>query len=366
MIFNKRKRVLMVVDSALELMEAIWVKNAYLMENETSLIISNQSSKSETFFENVSNMHLFHKTFWANAKEFPDVYLTEEEKKTDKYLTAVKRILKENENFDIFITCEIDIFSRSVYSQIKQCNKMARCFLLGEGTFVYGGLKRNIELLLTDKSLSYKELLEDYEGVFLFNKNLCNSKYKQIIELPPLYKNHTVIEQWNMAFGYIPGSIHIEKKVIFFEESFINDGGKGDDINFLSELLQYCGNERIILKRHPRGEKNRFQSMHIQLMPNYSIPWEIIVANGDCKDCICMASDSNSVTIPAIWGISKSKNVMLYKIINYEGSPVNHPAIQEWLQYMRMFIYKKDFFVIPETFGELVQIIKDQMKEWDV
>lgn len=81
----------------------------------------------------------------------------------------------------------------------------------------------------------------------------------------------------------------INEKLIFFEGCFWGDNFLLDEVGILLDIAKQIGKENIIIKRHPRNTVDRFSPLGFKVMPNQTIPWEVMIKDIDLSQKILVS-----------------------------------------------------------------------------
>lgn len=258
----------------------------------------------------------------------------------------------------MFIFSEFDLVTRTLYALNK---KRKKNYYLGEGTFGYcGNLLRYNDI--KNKYELYTELVDDFSfQAFMIKPNYCIDDYKELIEIP--LPNRKVIDLWNKVFNY-DFSVNYKDKIIFFEESYIGDfnestNGKDVDFKFVEDLVKEFGNDKIVIKRHPRIKENRFEELNVECIENYTLPWELFVLNKACKSCVFLSVSSNAVVLPQLWNyLNDEKVYLLFKIFDYKICENQNNYLNDYMQRYYNLLNNVKQFEIPTSQHELIEKIK--------
>lgn len=357
------EKLLIVADSALELLLSIQVKLTLYRESEATLIITDRSSKSENVFRKMKELSVFNKVIYVKANDllkFKIVNHLPNKIKIPLYkffnVLKAKKVIN-GEKYTIFISSEIDHFSRYMYLAIK---KNAKAYLIGEGIFPFAGLS---EFICEHKTDNNAEFLRQIKRIYYYGNCISTLSNYEMIQIPSINNNRTeFVNILNHLYDYRPKTKVYTNKIIFFEESYSRDGGKDNAVAIVTQLIDTYGADKIAIKRHPRGNINRFEHLNIEMIEPYYIPWELIVLNGDCKDCILLSANSGSVYLCKIWDLCTNpvECFMLNKIMRYE-SPVSY--ISTYLDTLKQ-LYDKYNIICPETEEKMLYYISETMKKW--
>ena len=358
--------ILMVADSAFELIMSIHIRLSVYKEDHVSIIITDRTSDAYSVYENLCKLKVFDKVIYVEASKFLDIKIINYMPKRIKgkisdilYIRKARRILNGFKT-NIFLTSEIDYFSRYIYLALPNHTKF---YLISEGIFGYAGLKENI-LLNMKLSISEANFLSSLYGIYFYGEKMGELPTQNPIQIPSINTDREyLIEILNSIYGYKPHDTVYQNKIIIFEESYSNDGGCDNLLDVVEKIVMKYGNEKVIVKRHPRDVDNRFDKMAIKTIEPYATPWELFTLNGDYKHCILLAANSASVYLNKIWdwGTEENACVMLNHIMNYQYASAE--VIDVYMDFLEK-IYEKAKIPTPNNWTELIDIIDKIFKEW--
>lgn len=384
----KQQKYVIIVNSVMELMIAIDLKLNNLNDNNVYLYMVSSESKYEKYCNNLKILNIFTDVTFINYDEFYNgihgfniSYLKKckvriydlickfiKNKKIYKFYgeKKCKMICKNYINYikaDVLIFSEFDLITRTIYSLNKECKKN---YYLGEGTFGYcGNLLRYNDI--KNKYELFTELIDDFSfQAYMIKPNYCIDNYKKLIEIP--LPNRMVVDIWNRVFNY-DFSNNYRNKIIFFEESYIGDLNKNTnendvDVKFIEALVKEFGSNKIVIKRHPRIKKNRFSKLNVELIENYTVPWELFVLNKACESCIFLSVSSNAVILPQLWEyLNNQKIYLLFKIFDYKFIDNRTSYLNDYMQRYYDLLVNVKQFEIPESQKELIKKIKSTVPE---
>lgn len=358
----KKERYLLIADSALELIITIQVKLSLLRNIDTTLIITDRSSGNSGLINKIEQTGLFDKALYVEANHFPQdksYRMYQEPTKGERYREACVReardILGDFESYTGFMTSEIDYFSVYMYQAIMDT---ATPYLIGEGIYTFYALEENIEDELRKRRVY---LLEELAGIYVYGPVLKkNTKYK-MYSIPSINGNRDeYVKVLNYIYGYTPHENRYKGKLIFFEESYARDGGTDNALEFIEFLISQYGPEDILVKRHPRDVENRFREMGIDSVEPYSMPWELVVLNDDCEDCILLAANSSAVILNMLWDFcrTKVKCIMLRNIMKFAYSNNSYDIFYRSLN----DLYVEQKLPVPNTRDDFIEIVNKAKK----
>jgi hypothetical protein len=118
-------------------------------------------------------------------------------------------------------------------------------------------------------------------------------KVKKIPSLP--IQERQFVEGVNNVFGYDGKENIFDKKVIFFEEWFHEDGYEVGDEKVVDLIADIVGKDNLMIKRHPRATDNRWSRNGYITNGSSGIPWEVIALNQDMSDKILVGMMCSSM-----------------------------------------------------------------------
>lgn len=346
--------VLLIADSVREIIASIQLKITLLKDNNVDFIITDQSEGNKCVYENLKQMSLFENIYFFYAHKFPETYRINYNKEIideSDYKDVIDSVIPNKKIYNCFISSELDVFTRTVYACMKSRNQNIVPYILSEGIYGYikDGIKLGIKRRLNAVDTKFPDFLTDYKGVIMNRKELCVEKYNTIIEYPQIRINNEVLCILNKAFGYKSASKPIQNKIIFFEESYVQDGGFANDVDFVQDLLNRYGKENIMVKLHPRSKTNRFKNIGVSFYEKNELPWELVLINGDCKNCVFMSINSGSTYLPVFEKIYNGKIIMLCDVLKYRTSEISSHTLSNYYSYLKCNIYNMPQIIVPKT-----------------
>lgn len=347
----------MIADSVLELIVIIQVKLSLLRNIDTTIIITDRSSGSYEVFQKIKETGLFDKVLYVEANQFPqnrNYRMYQEPVRGEKYrdicVAEARSILGNYELYTGFMTSEIDYFSVYMYQAIMDT---ATPYLIGEGLYVFYGLEGSIEEEIKKRKVY---LLERLAGIYIYGPILKKNTKYEMYAIPSINRNREeYLNILNFIYGYIPHETVYKEKIIFFEEPYARDGGTDSALEFVEFLKSEYGSENVLVKRHPRGLENRFRNIGIGSVEPYSMPWELVLLNDDCEDCILLAANSTAVILCMLWDFCRTRVrcAMLRDIMEYAYSESVYDVYYKLLN----DLYIEKNFPVPKTKEELIKIV---------
>lgn len=347
------------------LMASIQIKRKLFKNIRADILISDFSNNMEKISNNLEELNIFHKVYFCKLKDiyqggnmvhkiYKTLLLLEDEK------NLLERTKLPNLLYDIFFFNNYDLISSQIYLNIKKHNPLIRLCRVEEGYSTYTVQNRFVllqEIMRVVCALKkIPTLLGATKEIFLYEPDLLmypNNYNKTKI---PKYSKHNNRDVYilNKVFGYKDEAKEYEKySYILFEESFAKDKKENiNDYELFYSIINKVGRKNVILKLHPRNDKNRFKNIPIG---NSNLPWEIIQLNGNFEKSVFITISSGAVLASKLWLNDQVTTIFLYKCTNRIPKLVNN----NYLKYFNKInnISSSDKWIVPETLEELHNII---------
>ena len=332
------------------------------------VVLTDESVGMETNADRIKKIGIFRNVYFIKIK---DNY------KGGNLLKKVKKIfyiyniqsdvfdkLIYEERYDEFFYCLNDIISNQLYYILKTRTPLLKTYKFEEGYTDYVSTNKDsiIKLFLAFTSKFHnKGILErDIDGYYTYHPEWIHDKYYSISVLKKIVpinkKNESLIDDLNTIFGYSNQATEFQMPYVFLEESFSIDKAKIDDFAIIKKIVNIVGNDNIIIKPHPRNDKDRFTEIGVRVS-TCRIPWEIIMLNGDFSNTIFISISSGSIVNSIGWGINTGKrNVLVYKLLKKKPILCNK-SYEDLIE--RNIEASNDYqLTAPMTQKELTEILK--------
>lgn len=168
----------------------------------------------------------------------------------------------------------------------------------------------------------FKPILTKVDNFFLFSPELlvwnCNCTVKKIQSITDNIKE--IRKLLNIVFDYNSLKDSYEEKVIFFEESYIEDGMFVPDLEIVEKVIKKYGKSNVFIKAHPRVRNDRFLIRGIKKNIDTAIPWEVIAINKDIDKKILITMTSTAVVNSYLLLGSNANLIFEYEKLKIENN----------------------------------------------
>ncbi|MCD7826889.1 MAG: hypothetical protein LUH14_13190 [Clostridiaceae bacterium] len=368
-----KKKVLCIVATHFQLMVAVQLRSTEYQEADFDILIRDYTLDYKNIAKKVSDTKLFNHVFTCEAKAF----LGRKGKivKGISYVDAIlcpdhflkKHNLLLNGKYTELLFYNTDIFSQMIYMKLLKNNTQVICKKFEEGYTFYleddkGYYSPTVECLC--KIFRKKSVLQEISGYYVFYpENVQWNPGKCVIKKIKVFSRDDmqVVAILNKIFSFEKREWDIQQKYIFFETIYFLEHQKNSDVELLEKIAAIAGKENILVKRHPRGEIDRFSDRGFLVAKNQStMPWEIVQLNLEMKNKIMLTVDSSSALASSLYFDDNCKSVLFFKLLKEKN-----PAIGEGFFRLLDVIEKKSNhhrLYIPSDFDELKGLIEQDFR----
>lgn len=253
------------------------------------------------------------------------------------YDSRIEKIFGGSNNLSVLEKCDEFLFANiggigpclAMYLKCRRPDVKLSMFEDGVSSYsniysdaVKGGLNNTNSV----KRLMYSIIKNTYKYIdfyYVFLPELmvwdCPYSVKKIV--PILEQIEKLKPILNYIFDYEALSDKYEEKVIFFEESYIQDGVNVDDFSVVKKLEEIYGKDNIFIKLHPRVQSNRFSEHGYHTNTNFAIPWEVIAINIPLNEKILASISSTAILSSFLLSNGDVKMMFCYNEIEYDKIP---------------------------------------------
>lgn len=343
------KHDLMLCKTVYQLIVAIQIKLTILDNQLVDIIISDELPNYIEVCSKLEQTKIFDNVICATTKlskvsngglyNIPSLRNFELKKNINKF-----ELIKLKERYSNFYFANLGGVSIQIARFLLTYNPKINFYMFEDGVSSYSKIygdeinnhsinkSKGLKSLLIDKYIP--DILELLKGYYVFAPEImvwkplfCVKKIPQINKEDNRFKS-TLDVLYNMDLLKDSYS----ETVIFFEESYVADGIKVDDITIVEKLKQQYGEKEVFIKTHPRNSINRFESLGCKTNRDKSIPWEAIAINIDLSNKVLVSMTSTAVVSSFLLLNSSAKMILAYdklKISNNNKRVLNSIEVIE-------------------------------------
>ena len=317
---SDRKRIIIVVNTYYQLITALRIKESLCKACTVDLIVTDQSNDSERIASRLKTMQYFDNVYWVPNRAF-----CAKSRKLSNSLEKSWLILfglnEKNyifqDKYDELVYYNADIYTYGLFAYLIKKNSKLVCSRYEEGV------------------LSYSDSAFLHNSRYRYLDNLRKSIYKNTLEtqtkyfycfFPALYKGKLITKQipqikdtkkigetLKEIFTVNSEMLCINEKYIFFTSVYDFEGGHPiGETELVLEIADLIGRDNLIVKMHPRDNRNVFQKHGIHVYTQSAVPWEAIQLNNDFSDKVFLTVNSGSVLGANMILKDRAKSYFLY------------------------------------------------------
>lgn len=351
------KKILFVCNTYFQLITAINIGFSILKDEYKDILITDTSNSLLSLKEKIQKSNLFSNVFTFERKKV----IQRNNKLESVLLFAAGKYTFQTPipsaeytdlmfyNFDLLVCSIIEMHNK------KKKGININRFEEGYISYFYGNIDSRVVKIgnklrkFSGRSLDFLSSINDY---YFYEPDFVqfSGPYK-LKKIPKFVKGQTEIKNiLNYIFDIDNVSLDIQEKYVFFEEPFsLNKKNNINDLELVDELARIVGRENLIVKLHPRTEKNRFEDLNIKTYNN-PLPWELIQLNGDFEKKIFLTISSGSVLQSKILFEENIKTILLFNCISHKPKLVN----KKYYKHIENITNKySGEFIIPDTLNYL-------------
>ncbi len=203
------------------------------------------------------------------------------------------------------------------------------------------------------KDYKYKENLEE---VFLYDPSRlswdpADIKISQISK--KFFEDEDFVEELNKIFGYYKLKDTYSEKYIVLSSSAEEIAPIKNKDAVLKLLAKCVGKDNILIKTHPRMNRDYYIENGYHVNKDSCVPWEIVALNMDLSDKVIIGGLSGSIYTPKVLFDKKMTGITVMKILDY-SDPFG------LTDYYSSFLCKKyNCFFVPQNMEDFSQMLKE-------
>lgn len=346
-----------------QLIVAYQLKLTVYKNNVVDIILCETFNNSKSIYLKIKKCNDFNTVYFMKKEIFDKNLLIYKNDKIMEVLVKGK-LKKMGLSFDASLYDEVFFaniggvsFLLAKYLKLK--NENIKCNMFEDGISSYSNLFYDVVKKMNNitgfiKKIHYKLNLNMFSiinGFYVFKPDcmIWDCPYK-VIKIPDLSLNkREIVDKLNFIFEYKTMVDKYDKKNIFFEESYFADGIDINDIDLVDKICKVCGKNQMMIKIHPRNNKNRFVELGYKTNKNVSIPWELIVLNEDFNEKTLITISSNALITTCLLLDSKCKLIFLYKLVGQSNERLTN--LIEVIQ--KMINIYPDYIIVPSAIEDV-------------
>lgn len=315
----------------MQLITAVQIKRTLFRYDEADLILSDHSVNADRIAEYVLNSGIFKRVRYVQSKNF--IYKYDQQSKIGKIKDVLsislglgrkyRQMLWDDMNYDEFFFFNPHYFFLSaIYRICIKNGTIPKVHCFEEGILNYKNIATKPEgrkwKLLSNlfRCQGKPDFYERIEDCFCFYPELFPNKNIRCRKIPLLNRDDKrFIQLLNMVFNYHPECDTYPQRYIFFASSADIDGNPAGETELVLQIADLVGRENLLVKMHPRDDRDVYEKQGITVSRNSAIPWEVIQLNQDFSNYVFLTVSSGSVINASAMLDDKIPTFFLYPLV---------------------------------------------------
>lgn len=325
------KRILVICNTYYQLIVAIQIAETLWNKSEVDIVISDQSKGAFNVYFNLKKIDIFHKVYWRE-----NTTLCQQGSHYLRTLVKMKKIILgcrdaeiTAQHYDELVYYNPDTFTYGIYDRLKKKNRELVCSRYEEGILSYEDSEflQNSRLNVCNiirKKIGKPIMDENTKNFYCFYPEFYKGKLIPVT-IPRIFDYRAIGAILQKLFNVDSEALIINEKYIFFTSVYDFEGGEPiGEAELVREVAEIVGVENLIIKTHPRDNRDIFKNSGLHIYKYSEIPWEAVQLNNDFSSKVLMTVNSGSVVGANMMMEKKAKALFLYKCCNYK---VNQSAV---------------------------------------
>lgn len=319
----KNNNILIICNTHYQLLVAIQLKLSIYRDNNVDCVLSDIISGVNTIANRLKKENVFRNVFLAKAKGVDFKWNTD--------LVGGGFIDKEladsikGDGYSEYLFANLGGIDLALGRLLMKNNSNIIVSMFEDGLSSYSRIFGSVIESAT-KGKGIKDIIRKFmvkypfaklDSYYVFCPEIMVWDCAEVKKIPPVKDN---IEELrviaNNLYDFASLSDTYDEKIVFFEESYFQDGIKVNDISLVDSLAKEHGRSSILVKTHPRNEVNRFKNLGYKTNKDKAVPWEVIALNIDLDDKILVTMTSSALVNTYIMRPSDAKLIYDFRGID--------------------------------------------------
>ena len=384
------QQVLFICNTPFQVVTAVCIRMHFYGETDVDLIITDQIQGYKEIALKAEKTGVFRHVDCAEVSDF-NAYRGEENRRPETIPEKLRSGLSRKKRLkqlycdniinysDIFLF-NWDRFTVMLFEYLWRQNRRLSVHLYEEGITSYEHIllpyqctreyAENMPIYkkAIRRLLRFPDLYRSIRDVYVFQPEMLDRSFPlPALRIPQLSSGQKGVNQALFAiFDCEKAEEYLNSDVIFFEESYVQDGVPVDYGSIMERLTEFISKDRILIKRHPRSRDEVFEQMGLRVNALQHVPWEIIVLrHPELCEKIWISICCSSMICPYYYLGMKTNSVFLFEMTGFR--PDEKTA--EYFDHVREKLLEPypEVFMIPQTAAQLTayytQKLNQQNKE---
>lgn len=309
---------------------AVQAKMRLFADDDVDIALSDHSINADKRAEGLKKTGLFRRVKYIKTKGF-----CYNPSKTFKLFDAFSLLFKDNkylrqfwdDDFDydkiFFYNPNLDVCSviNAVFKDSGR-KKIPETVRFEEGVSCYSWLTSQLPkgrakiVNFLNRLRGLPDIFRDTKKYMCFYPDVLRAeapkgKEFSTIQIPFLTSDKDFLANLNTIFDYDPSASSFTQKYIYFATSADIDGHPVGETEIILQLSELVGKDNLLVKVHPRDDRDVFERAGLTVSRNSALPWEVMQLNHDfTKHVFISLSSGSTINITAM----KNENIPVFML----------------------------------------------------
>lgn len=324
------KEVVFLCNTYYQLIVAVQLRLTQFRKDKAYLILTDHSKNAKGVAKRAASAECFDNVYYINVKSL-DKDKHNIKDATGAISAGVSGNVKglsdiDKLRCDEFIYYNLCISTVIIFGKLNKLNKSLKCSRMEEGILSYGmkfhdgdeKLPVRIRAIFKiRKFLGRKNLPECVRDFYCFYPGMYHGKLNpvKISEVSLSLEIKDILAKvFNLSFE----DNEYQEKYIFFTSvgDFEGDTPIGE-INIVKKVAKLVGKNNLLIKQHPRDNRDVFQKEGFHVDHNSAVPWEAIQLSKDFREKVLLSINSTSILSSVLMIENGPKVAYLYPLCDF-------------------------------------------------
>ena len=307
-------RKLIICNTHFQVIVAIQLKLTIFKHDDVDIHVSDHSINADKVSDNLRKTGLFHEVnFVKSKKEIASGTVA----KVFQFMNVCigKKRHPAYQDYDEVLFYNLNMPVYQLMDSAAESSKRTSFSGMEEGVLSYEKMSYGKSPRLVDgirRFTRHPQILKELKRYYCFLPQLFDKTTKnyELVQVPSIQSDLELLRQ-TLCDVFEYESHRIEYPYVFFASSSDVDGKGFGETDLVLQLAEVLGKDAILVKMHPRDNRDIYRSAGIAVMERSDVPWEVCQICGDADSSICMTVTSGSFLNAAALLGDRTKGVFL-------------------------------------------------------
>lgn len=266
---------------------------AVSFDKDCSIIVTNEIKNCDEIARNLRETKLFDKVVCIDVKAVKKSFVLIRQCISGTIPEEIKECV-----FDEFVGFNLDIPSHIIYAYFYEKNRNIIVNKMEEGLMSLNTPETTCGVIQVAGKIRHflnkRNLKDIVSGFYCFLPEANKSRIPSI-RIPLINQNSEISQYLNMVFCRNTEFTY-DEKYIFLSCIYDIEGGEPiGELELAKKIADRVGKENLLVKVHPRDNKEKYINAGLKVDENSVVPFEVIQINNDFSDKILITTLSGSI-----------------------------------------------------------------------